>query len=83
MADVCRLGNIEKSPYFGDGLTGSKFGTVTRFASLDAIDVKILKIQKSKMATAAILKNGKKSPYLGNGLTDPYEIWHSDAVRPF
>jgi len=43
--------------------------------------VKNLKFQKSKMAAAAILKNGK-TPYLSRSSTDFDEIWHADAVRP-
>jgi len=42
--------------------------------------VKKFKLQKSKMAAAAILKI-EKLPYLGRGLTDFNQIWHGNAVR--
>ena len=43
--------------------------------------VKNLKFLKSKMASAAILKN-PKTPYLSRGYSDFDEIWRSEVVRP-
>ena len=48
---------------------------------IEKTGVKILKFQKSYMASAAILKYWK-SPYLGNWLTHRHKIPHGDAVWP-
>ena len=57
-------------------------GTLKQFNSLDHSNrYKFMKLKKSKMAAAAILKI-QKSPYLGNGLTDRHSNWHDDAHWP-
>jgi len=41
--------------------------------------VEIWKFQKSKMAAAAIWKNGKIAIPRINGFTDRHEIWYGDT----